>query len=80
MNISFATSPECILRENPSYPGGQWLPGAYVNPAKNCLSLNKKRSLDDSVIVWRDEGDDQLTLQKMTLKELRSRVWYYLVD
>ncbi|KAL3512319.1 hypothetical protein ACH5RR_025036 [Cinchona calisaya] len=75
MNISFSVAPECILRENPAYPGGQWLPGAYVNPAKNCLNINRKRTLDDIALLWRNEGDDKLPLQKMTLKELRSRVW-----
>ncbi|XP_071903497.1 probable acyl-activating enzyme 17, peroxisomal isoform X2 [Coffea arabica] len=75
MNISFSVSPERILVENSSCPGGQWLPGAYINPAKNCLNVNKKRNLDDVVILWRDEGDDELPLQKMTLMELRSRVW-----
>lgn len=74
MNISFSTPPECILRENSSLPGGHWLPGAYVNPAKNCLTLNKKRTLDNIAVLWRDEGDPQLILQKMTVKELRSRV------
>ncbi|KAF3674160.1 hypothetical protein FXO37_06531 [Capsicum annuum] len=34
MNISFSVSPECILRETPLHPGGQWLPGARLNPAK----------------------------------------------
>ena len=79
MNISFSVSPERILVENSSCPGGQWLPGAYINPAKNCLNVNKKRNLDDVVILWRDEGDDELPLQKMTLMELRSRVWYAIV-
>lgn len=79
MNISFSTPPECILKENSTHPGGQWLPGAYVNPAKNCLTLNKQRTLDDIAIMWRDEGDPRLILQKMTLKELRSSVWYALL-
>ncbi|CAI9113443.1 OLC1v1014047C2 [Oldenlandia corymbosa var. corymbosa] len=75
MNASFSVEPECILGENPSYPGGQWLPGAYFNPAKLCLSENKKRARDDVVILWRDEGDDKLPLQTKTLKELRFTVW-----
>ncbi|OAY59313.1 probable acyl-activating enzyme 17, peroxisomal [Manihot esculenta] len=77
MNISFSVPAQCILLEN-SYgesPGGQWLPGAYVNPAKNCLSLNCKRTLDDTVIRWRDEGSDELPLSSMTLDELRTEVW-----
>ncbi|PON92709.1 2,3-dihydroxybenzoate-AMP ligase [Trema orientale] len=81
MNVSFSKPPQCILLENfPGdgkllHPGGEWLPGAYVNPAKNCLSLNSKRSLDDTMIIWRDEGKDDLPVNKMTLEELRSEVW-----
>ncbi|KAK0588029.1 hypothetical protein LWI29_033095 [Acer saccharum] len=79
MSISFSEPPECILRENPhgegSNPGGQWLPGGSVNPAKNCLSMNSKRGLDDIVIRWRDEGDDDVPVKRMTLKELRKEVW-----
>jgi len=82
MNISFSKQPECILRDNlgedgsSSYPSGQWLPGASINPAKNCLNLNGKRNLNDTVIIWRDELQDDLPLQKMTLEELRREVWY----
>ncbi|KAK7327651.1 hypothetical protein VNO77_21736 [Canavalia gladiata] len=81
MNISFSKPPECILRdslpgEDPlSYPSGQWLPGASINPAQNCLNVNDKRSLNDTVIIWRDEQHDDLPLQRMTLKELREEVW-----
>ncbi|XP_015883196.3 hexanoyl-CoA synthase [Ziziphus jujuba] len=81
MNVSFSIPPQCILRENVSgerhfsHPGGEWLPGAFVNPANNCLSLNYKRNLDDSMVLWRDEGKDDLPINKMTLKELREEVW-----
>lgn len=81
MNISFSKQPECILRDNlgedgsSSYPSGQWLPGASINPAQNCLNLNGKRNLNDTVIIWRDELQDDLPLQKMTLEELRREVW-----
>ncbi|MCI03189.1 putative acyl-activating enzyme 17 peroxisomal protein, partial [Trifolium medium] len=82
MNISFSKPPECILRDNPnedgssSYPSGQWLPGASINPAQNCLNLNGTRSLSDTVIIWRDELQDDLPLQRMTLEELRQEVCY----
>lgn len=80
MNISFSVPPHCILREDreslSSNPGGRWLPGAYVNPARDCLSLNSKKSLDDIVIRWRDEGSDALPISTMTFKELRLEVWY----
>ncbi|XP_060204868.1 hexanoyl-CoA synthase-like isoform X2 [Lycium barbarum] len=75
MNISFSVSPECILRETPLHPGGQWLPGARLNPAKNCLRLNAKRSLSDIVVITRDEGDDEAPVTRLTLEELRSAVW-----
>ncbi|XP_052181319.1 probable acyl-activating enzyme 17, peroxisomal [Diospyros lotus] len=75
MCLSFSVPPQCILREDPSYPGGQWLPGAHLNPAKNCLSLNGKRTLDDTVLIWRDEEDDGMPVKKMTLEELRMEVW-----
>ncbi|KAG5572189.1 hypothetical protein H5410_061955, partial [Solanum commersonii] len=67
MNISFSAPPECILRESPSHPGGQWLPGARVN-RKNCLSL-RKRTLSDVAIIWRNEGNDEAPVEKMTCQE-----------
>lgn len=82
MSISFSVPPHCILREGPlgeihsSYPDGQWLPGACLNPAKNCLILNRNRSLDDVAVIWRDEGDDNLPVCRMTVRELRAEVWY----
>ncbi|XP_010262187.1 PREDICTED: probable acyl-activating enzyme 17, peroxisomal isoform X2 [Nelumbo nucifera] len=81
MNISFSVPPSCILYEHTSegghlsYPGGQWLPGAILNCAENCLNLNGKRSLNDTMIIWRDEGDDNLPVKHMMLKQLRSEVW-----
>ncbi|KAF9625792.1 hypothetical protein IFM89_027124 [Coptis chinensis] len=81
MNISFSVPPSCIFRERSSEeghlscPGGQWLPGAVLNSAGNCLSLNSKRSLDDIVIKWRDEGVADLPVNNVTLKELREEVW-----
>ncbi|KAM7267608.1 hypothetical protein ACFE04_009774 [Oxalis oulophora] len=65
IDVLFSVEPQCILRENESHPGGQWLAGAYINPARNCLSLNSKRSLNDVVIRWRDEGDDDLPVKSM---------------
>ncbi|RDX75985.1 putative acyl-activating enzyme 17, peroxisomal [Mucuna pruriens] len=81
MNISFSKPPECIIRDSPpgegplSHPSGQWLPGASINPAQNCLNVNGKRGLNDTVIIWRDEQHDDLPLQRMTLEELREEVW-----
>ncbi|KAF3437940.1 hypothetical protein FNV43_RR20696 [Rhamnella rubrinervis] len=81
MNVSFSVPPQCILREDVSgerhfsHPGGEWLPGAFVNPANNCLSSNCKRNLDDTMVLWRDEGKDDLPVNKLTLMELREEVW-----
>ncbi|KAL8141863.1 hypothetical protein V2J09_014895 [Rumex salicifolius] len=75
MDISFSVSPQCILREDSAYPGGQWLPGAFLNPAKNCLSINKKRNLNDIAVIWRDEEEDDLPARTMILQELRTEVW-----
>lgn len=80
MDISFSVHPSCILCEDTSegrmlHPGGQWLPGAVLNSAGNCLSLNRKKSLDDIMVIWRNEGDDDLPVNCMTLKELRAEVF-----
>lgn len=76
MEISFSVRPTCILKEDSSHPGGQWLPGAVLNAAGNCLNLNGKRRLDDVVIIWRDEGHDSSPVNHMTLNELRAEVRY----
>jgi hypothetical protein len=77
LNILFSVPPKCILEKDTSgdNPGGKWLPGAYLNPARNCLTNGFKRRLDDIVIRWRDEGSDDLPVNTMTLLELRSQVW-----
>ncbi|MFS7911988.1 putative acetate--CoA ligase [Helianthus anomalus] len=81
MSVSFSVPPNCILVDDPSqesqllHPGGQWLPGAYVNPAGNCLNLNSKRKSSDIAVIWRDEGDDESPVNKMTFEKLRSEVW-----
>nr|GEW58120.1 probable acyl-activating enzyme 17, peroxisomal [Tanacetum cinerariifolium] len=70
-----------ILADDPSqdnqlsHPGGQWLPGAYVNPARDCLGLGNKRNLNDVDVIWRDEGNDQLPVKRMTVRKLRLEIW-----
>lgn len=79
LNIKFSVPPKCVLEKDTSgdNPGGNWLPGAYLNPARNCLGNNgSKRSSDEVVIQWRNEGSDDLPINAMTLLELRSQVWY----
>ncbi|KAG7021597.1 putative acyl-activating enzyme 17, peroxisomal [Cucurbita argyrosperma subsp. argyrosperma] len=81
MHITFSKPPKCILQMNDSpdcqspCPGGQWLPGAVFNPAKDCLSLNENRSLDDAAVIWRDEGCDNMPVKRLTLRELRTEAW-----
>lgn len=75
MNICFSNPPECILHEDPTQPGGDWLPSATTNPANNCLTLSGQRTLNDIAVIWRDEGDDELPVNKMTVKELRTSIW-----
>ncbi|KAJ0786070.1 putative acetate--CoA ligase [Helianthus annuus] len=81
MSVSFSVPPNRILVDDPSqesqllHPGGQWLPGAYVNPAGNCLNLNSKRNSSDIAVIWRDEGDDESPVNKMRFEKLRSEVW-----
>lgn len=76
MDVCFSTPPECILRDDPTQPGGNWLPSATTNPASNCLTLSGQRTLHDIAVIWRDEGDGELPVNKMTIEELRASVWY----
>ncbi|XP_031373583.1 probable acyl-activating enzyme 17, peroxisomal isoform X2 [Punica granatum] len=78
LRVLFSVPPQCILRDHPnveSHPGGQWLPGAFLNPAEICLAVNDRRGLNDTAILWRDEGADELPPNRMTFKELREEVW-----
>ena len=85
MHITFSKPPKCILQMNDSpdcqspCPGGQWLPGAVFNPAKDCLSSKENRSLDDAAIIWRVEGCDNMPVKRLTLRELRTEAWYITV-
>uniref|UniRef100_A0A804LPN5 Uncharacterized protein n=1 Tax=Zea mays TaxID=4577 RepID=A0A804LPN5_MAIZE len=75
MGIQFSVEPSCIWRENTAYPDGEWLPGAELNAAANCLTAKPGRSSDGPAIVWRDEGKDSDPLNFMSLEELRKKVW-----
>nr|CAB3456964.1 unnamed protein product [Digitaria exilis] len=74
MGVEFSVMPSCIWRESDVYPGGEWLPGAELNAAANCLSAKPGRSSEDVAIVWRDEGKDSEPPNFMTLEELRKKV------
>ncbi|CAA6670649.1 unnamed protein product [Spirodela intermedia] len=72
-----ASNPQCAhlySKRRQFTPWGQWLPGAVLNAAGNCLNLNGKRRLDDVVIIWRDEGYDSSPVNHITLNELRTEV------
>ncbi|KAF2553297.1 hypothetical protein F2Q68_00036853 [Brassica cretica] len=71
----FKHAPEFREDTSGDNPGGNWLPGAYLNPARSCLSSGSKRRSDNVVIRWRNEGSDDLPVNTMTLLELRSQVW-----
>ncbi|KAK3133234.1 hypothetical protein QOZ80_6AG0534070 [Eleusine coracana subsp. coracana] len=73
MGVEFSVKPSCILRESDAYPGGEWLPGAVLNAAANCLAVKPGRNSDDVAIVWRDEGKDSDPLNYVNLEELRRK-------
>ncbi|CAI9108152.1 OLC1v1007687C1 [Oldenlandia corymbosa var. corymbosa] len=77
LSIQFLKSPKCILdTSDKSKRGGAWFPGSVLNIAECCLLSNSwpKKQDDSLAIVWRDEGNDDLDVNKMTLKELREQV------
>lgn len=77
LSVQFAVPPKCILdTSDKSKKGGTWLPGALLNIADCCLQSNSylKKQDDSLAIVWRDEGSDDLSVNRMSLKELRERV------
>ncbi|XP_030524325.1 probable CoA ligase CCL12 [Rhodamnia argentea] len=77
LSISFHRPPSCILyTSDKSKPSGTWLPGAVLNIAECCLlPSQRQRKGDDSIaLVWRDEGNDHMSVHRMTVKELREQV------
>ncbi|KAK1586660.1 hypothetical protein Q3G72_004748 [Acer saccharum] len=77
LSVVFHEAPKCILERNDkSKQGGTWLPGSLLNIAECCLQpTSHPRKQDDSVaVVWRDEGCDNSSVNRMTLKEFREQV------
>ncbi|KAL3616361.1 putative CoA ligase ccl12 [Castilleja foliolosa] len=77
LSIKFTVPPKCILDTSDKYNRtGTWLPGAVLNIADCCLQPSDylKKNDDGLAIVWRDEGDDDRDVERMTLKELREQV------
>ncbi|XVF04548.1 hypothetical protein REPUB_Repub05bG0093000 [Reevesia pubescens] len=76
LSVVFHEPPSCILERNTLKPSGTWLPGAVLNIAECCLlPCSYPRKEDNGcAIVWREEGSDNLDVNRMTLKELREQV------
>ncbi|XVF88932.1 hypothetical protein PTKIN_Ptkin19aG0090700 [Pterospermum kingtungense] len=77
LSLTFHQSPKCILDTNDkSRPGGTWLPGSVLNIAECCLfpSTHPRKEDNSCAIVWRDEGNDDSNVNRMTLKQLREQV------
>ncbi|XP_021279086.1 probable acyl-activating enzyme 18, peroxisomal isoform X2 [Herrania umbratica] len=77
LSVIFHESPKCILdTADRSRPGGTWLPGSVLNIAECCLlpSSHPRKEDDSFAVVWRDEGNDDSNVNRMTLKELREQV------
>ncbi|CAN6297380.1 unnamed protein product [Urochloa humidicola] len=75
--VKFQQEPKAILSTSDrSKKGGTWLQGAVLNIAECCLlpCPSLKRTDDSTAIIWRDEGIDDHPVNRMSLKELRSRV------
>nr|KJB23357.1 hypothetical protein B456_004G094400 [Gossypium raimondii] len=79
LSVVFHSSPSCILDNSKKLePSGAWLPGAVLNIAECCLLPSTHPTKEDNscALVWREEGRDDLDVNRMTLKELREQVMY----
>ncbi|XVF47499.1 hypothetical protein PTKIN_Ptkin03bG0113700 [Pterospermum kingtungense] len=77
LSVVFHESPSCILdNSNKLKSSGTWLPGAVMNIAECCLlpSSHPRKEDESCALVWREEGCDDLDVNRMTLKELREQV------
>ena len=81
LSLKFHERPSCILKNDQTKflgepcPGGRWLPGAVLNAAECCLLLDSKERAQEAAIMWRDEGQDDFPISRLTMAELRERVW-----
>ncbi|CAM8961412.1 unnamed protein product [Rhodiola kirilowii] len=77
LSIVFQKAPSCILdTSDKSKHGGTWLSDSVYNIAECCiLPSSCPIKYDNSVaVVWREEGDDNSPVSRMTLAELRAQV------
>lgn len=83
LSIIFHRAPRCILdTTDKSKHGGTWFPDAVLNIAECCLlPVSYPRKHDNSLaVVWRDEGNDDSPVNRLTLRELREQVMYDFYD
>ena len=75
MGVVFNQQPHCILdTSDNNLPGGQWLPGAVLNVAECLLAAKPGRPDSSTAILYRNEGEDDLPVRKVTLGQLRANV------
>lgn len=80
LSLKFHKRPSCILKIDQTKflgepcPGGRWLPGAVLNAAECCLLLDSKERAQEVAIMWRNEGQDDSPISRLTIAELRERV------
>lgn len=75
--VRFHEDPRCILDKSDKLNhGGLWFPGSVLNIAECCLlpGSSPKKQDDDVAIIWRDEGHDDLPVNRLLLRELREQV------
>ncbi|KAG0631382.1 hypothetical protein M758_1G249200 [Ceratodon purpureus] len=60
----------CFLDES----SGEWVPGAHLNAAECCLAAKGSKSDSSIAIVYRNEGEDDLPVQQLTLSQFRANV------
>lgn len=81
LSVKFHDRPSCMLKTDETKflgepcPGGRWMPGAVLNAAESCLLLDSKERAQEVAIMWRNEGLDDSPISRLTLAELRERVW-----
>lgn len=72
-SLVFHQQPRCFL-DTSKLPGGAWLPGAQLNVAECCLTAKGAKSDSSIAIVYRDEGDEELPVRRLTLSQFRANV------
>jgi acyl-coenzyme A synthetase/AMP-(fatty) acid ligase len=53
---------------------GEWVPGARLNAAECCLAAKGAKSDSSIAVVHRNEGEDDLPVQQLTLSQFRANV------